>query len=86
MRLDDEVLTIIHPLLFFLQFSIVNVHCKENKMPCKEKIVIIGSAGAGKTTFARRLGKILDIEVFHLDRYFWGEGWREKSPSERKKI
>ena len=41
------------------------------------KVVIIGPAGAGKSTLARELGKILDIEVFHLDRYFWQPGWRE---------
>ena len=32
-----------------------------------EKIAIIGSPGAGKTTFAINLRKILDIKVFHLD-------------------
>ncbi len=41
------------------------------------KIVIIGPAGAGKSTLARELSKILDIEVFHLDRYFWQPGWKE---------
>lgn len=42
-----------------------------------DKIVIIGSPGAGKSVLARDLGKILDIEVFHLDRYFWQPGWKE---------
>jgi adenylate kinase family enzyme len=55
-------------------------------MPCMEKIVVIGSAGAGKSTFARQLGAKLDIEVLHLDCYFWDPDWREKSPSERKEI
>jgi adenylate kinase family enzyme len=43
-----------------------------------EKIVIIGPPGAGKSTFARQLGAILNIEVFHLDRYFWQPEWQEK--------
>jgi adenylate kinase family enzyme len=42
-----------------------------------EKIVIIGSSGAGKSTFAQKLGAILAIEVVHLDRYFWQPGWKE---------
>ena len=42
-----------------------------------KKIVIIGSPGAGKSTFAQKLGDLLKIEVFHLDRYFWQAGWKE---------
>ncbi len=43
-----------------------------------EKIVIIGSPGAGKSTFARKLGSILTIKVVHLDRVFWRYDWQEK--------
>jgi len=42
------------------------------------KIVIIGSPGAGKSTLARKLGSILKIKVVHLDRIFWQRGWKEK--------
>ncbi|MFL5703509.1 MAG: hypothetical protein ACJ8AG_11885 [Ktedonobacteraceae bacterium] len=42
-----------------------------------KKIVIIGSPGAGKSTFAQALGNVLQIEIFHLDRYFWKLGWKE---------
>src|SRR5271157_5601370 len=48
-----------------------------------EKIVIIGSPGAGKSTFARHLGRILHINVIHLDRIFWQPGWKEK-PREKR--
>jgi adenylate kinase family enzyme len=41
------------------------------------KVLVIGSGGAGKSTFARRLGKLLDIEVIHLDALYWNEGWVE---------
>jgi adenylate kinase family enzyme len=48
-----------------------------------KKIVIIGSSGAGKSTFARELGSILKMKVFHLDRYFWQRGWRVKTRDTR---
>ena len=40
------------------------------------KIVIIGSPGAGKSTFAHELGAILNIDVIYLDRHFWKTGWK----------
>jgi adenylate kinase family enzyme len=43
-----------------------------------DKIVIIGSPGAGKSTLARKLGRKLHIKVVHLDRKFWQPGWKEK--------
>lgn len=51
-----------------------------------KKIVIIGSPGAGKSTLAQALGCILDIEVLHLDRYFWQPGWKEYPRETRIKI
>ncbi|WP_404469443.1 topology modulation protein [Sutcliffiella horikoshii] len=48
-----------------------------------QRIMVIGvSAGAGKSTFAARLGKALDINVFHLDAFFWKQGWVEASMEE----
>jgi adenylate kinase family enzyme len=40
---------------------------------------VIGSGGAGKSTFARRLGAGLGIEVVHLDALYWKSGWVESS-------
>lgn len=51
-----------------------------------KKIVIIGSPGAGKSTLARELGDILDIEVFHLDNFFWQKGWKKYPRQERIEI
>lgn len=42
-----------------------------------KRVAIIGSPGAGKSTFARRLGDITGIEIFHLDSLFWKPGWVE---------
>ena len=42
-----------------------------------KRILVIGSGGSGKTTFARRLGEILDTEVVHLDTEYWRPGWVE---------
>ncbi|PYZ96512.1 topology modulation protein [Alteribacter lacisalsi] len=39
------------------------------------KIAIIGSGGAGKSTFARTLGEKINIDVHHLDTLFWKPGW-----------
>jgi adenylate kinase family enzyme len=41
------------------------------------RVLIIGSAGAGKTTLARQIGTRLDLPVIHLDRHFWNPGWVE---------
>ncbi len=49
---------------------------KSNKNPMK-KILVIGSGGAGKSTFAQRLGAILKLEVIHLDSLYWSSGWVE---------
>jgi adenylate kinase family enzyme len=41
------------------------------------KILIIGSAGAGKSTLATALAERLELPVVHLDAHFWQPGWRE---------
>ncbi len=40
-----------------------------------KKIMVIGSGGAGKSTFAVKLGQMLNIEVIHLDSLYWQPGW-----------
>ncbi len=45
-----------------------------------KKVVVIGSGGSGKSTFARELGERTGIEVIHLDREYWQPNW-EKSPA-----
>ncbi|MEB6550443.1 topology modulation protein [Heyndrickxia sporothermodurans] len=48
-----------------------------------KRIMIMGvSAGVGKSTFARKLGDILQIDVYHLDAYYWKPGWVEVTEDE----
>ncbi len=51
-----------------------------------KKIMIIGSGGAGKSTLARQLGDILDLEVIHLDALYWHPGWVETPKPEWQRI
>ncbi|UOE93245.1 DNA topology modulation protein [Alkalihalobacillus sp. LMS39] len=47
-----------------------------------KKVAVIGSAGSGKSTFARKLAKRLNADVIHLDTLFWKPGWVESSMEE----
>ena len=42
-----------------------------------KKVLVIGSSGAGKSVFSRRLGEITGLPVVHLDRHHWRPGWIE---------
>lgn len=41
------------------------------------RVVVLGSSGAGKSTFSRQLGALFDLPVVHLDAHFWRTGWVE---------
>lgn len=47
-----------------------------------QKIAIIGSPGSGKSTFAARLGKILNIPVHHLDRHMFEPDGKKRDKQE----
>lgn len=51
-----------------------------------EKVIIIGCGGAGKSTLARKLGKILNIKVYHLDAMYWKPGWEMTAKDEWIKL
>lgn len=48
-----------------------------------ERIAIIGSPGAGKTTLATKISSIFKIKVIYLDRLLWKRGWQGK-PAETR--
>jgi adenylate kinase family enzyme len=49
------------------------------------KVLVIGSGGAGKSIFAKRLGERLGLEVIHLDSLHWKPGWVGTPKDEWKK-
>jgi adenylate kinase family enzyme len=51
-----------------------------------KRVAIIGSGGSGKSTLARKLGEILQINVYHLDALFWRSGWVGTSKEEQRSV
>ena len=52
-----------------------------------KKIIIIGSCGAGKTTFAQKINKKLNLPLTNLDQLYWKPGWERTSKTEwREKV
>lgn len=50
---------------------------QDSNLGSAQRIALVGCIGAGKSTLARRLGELLCLEVFHLDRMWWqGGGYR----------
>ena len=44
-----------------------------------KRVLVIGPGGSGKSTIAKRLGRILGIDVKHLDSFYWRAGWTKPS-------
>jgi adenylate kinase family enzyme len=51
-----------------------------------KKVLVIGPGGAGKSTLAHRLGEALNIEVLHLDKFYWRAGWVETPKPEWRRM
>jgi adenylate kinase family enzyme len=47
-----------------------------------ERILVMGSSGSGKSTFAHRLSSITGIPTVSLDALFWKPGWVESDATE----
>jgi len=39
------------------------------------RFLVVGTSGAGKSTFAEALGKAAECPHIELDRFYWGPGW-----------
>lgn len=46
------------------------------------RVLVIGSGGAGKSTFATRLAQATGLPLVHLDALYWKPGWVETPKSE----
>ena len=51
-----------------------------------KKVLVIGSSGAGKSTFSRRLSEKTGLPLIHLDKLYWKPNWVETDKAEWKKI
>ena len=47
-----------------------------------QRVAVVGSGGAGKTTFAVALAEVTGLPIVHLDEHFWSPGWIESEPGE----
>jgi adenylate kinase family enzyme len=47
-----------------------------------QRILVMGSSGSGKSTFARRLSAITGIPMVSVDALFWKPGWVESEKAE----
>lgn len=52
------------------------------KKPDPKKFALIGLPGSGKSTFASRLGKILNIPVHHLDKHMFEPDGKKRNKQE----
>lgn len=46
------------------------------------KVLVIGSGGSGKSTFANSLSGITGLPVLHLDQHYWRPGWQAPAAHE----
>ena len=50
------------------------------------RIIVIGNAGAGKTTVAKLISRKLDIPFYSLDKVVWLPNWKVTPLIERKQL
>ena len=46
-----------------------------------QRVMIIGSPGAGKSSLARKLAALAGLPLRHLDAEYWLPGWTEREPA-----
>ena len=47
-----------------------------------QRVLVMGSSGSGKSTFARRLSDVTGLPFVSLDALFWKPGWVESDKAE----
>jgi adenylate kinase family enzyme len=51
-----------------------------------KRVCVVGCGGAGKSTFAQKLGEVTGLPVLYLDVYFWRAGWIQRETDEWRSI
>jgi adenylate kinase family enzyme len=51
-----------------------------------KRVLVIGSSGAGKSTFSRCLSEKTGLPLIHLDKLYWQPNWVETDKAEWRKI
>jgi adenylate kinase family enzyme len=51
-----------------------------------QRVLVVGSGGAGKSTVAARIGAATGLPVIHLDALHWHAGWRDTPVDEWTQI
>ena len=59
----------------------LHIDGKRHGLPL-ERVLVVGTSGSGKTTFARRLAAELDQPHVELDFLYWGPHWQARPSAE----
>lgn len=51
-----------------------------------KRVIVVGSGGAGKSTFSRKLANKTGLELIHLDRLYWRPNWQETPKEEWSRL
>jgi adenylate kinase family enzyme len=47
-----------------------------------KRVLVIGSGGSGKTTFAAKLSRLTGLPLVHLDSHYWLPHWQKRPDEE----
>lgn len=50
------------------------------------RVRVVGTSGSGKSTFASRLARSLEVPHIELDAVFWAEGWTRRDLDEARAV
>jgi hypothetical protein len=54
----------------------------DGESPTRTRVLVVGFAGAGKSTFSRALASRTGLPLIHLDLAYWKPGWTHPSEEE----